>query len=306
LKFNTKLLIQTVKTIFVFAVILFITLYLFHNRDIILSLNLEVNGKLLVSSFILLVFYPFFNVIIWYYITKRNKCEISFNKTVVLRLYSELGKYIPGKLWGYGMLIIYYGKEGISKKDISICSFFELLASTLGSILIFIVSLIFIENSLIQSYRFIAIILLILFFIAIHPKIIEFFSNKVLVLLKKDRISIKLTYTFIFKLVILYSANWMFFGFAFFVFIHSFYNLSSNYYFFITGSLSLSSLIGFFTFFAPAGIGVRESILILTLKNILSIEIATIISITSRIWVTIAELIVILLTIIYDKTKKIL
>lgn len=301
-----KTIIDTVKSLFALAVILFIFFYLYQKRIDISKLKLDVNSYLLVLSFVFLMAYPLFNVIIWFFITKKNHCDISFKKTIVLRLYSELGKYIPGKIWGYGMLILYYSKEGISKKTISICSFVEIITSVLGALLIFIFSLIFIDNLMIQTYRGIAIIFLIVFFIIIHPRIIEIFSNKILQVLRKKKILIELTYLDILKLVLLYTSNWLIFGVAFFIFINSFYKLSINYFFFITGSFSLSSLIGFFAFFVPAGIGVREGILILALKNIVSVQIAGIISIASRIWITLGELLLIFIFLVYDKTKKIL
>jgi glycosyltransferase 2 family protein len=306
LQVNFKSISKLVKSLYLIAVFLFIAIFLYNKWNDLINFKLDFRASYLFLSIILLMTFPFLNVIIWFLITKRNNCNISLKKTIILRLYSELGKYIPGKIWGYGMLILYYSKEGISKKSIAVCSFFELITSVLGAVFIFIFSLIFIDNSEIQAYRSIAFIFLIVFFIIIHPVIIEFFSNKILRLLKREKVSIQLSYFDILKLICLYTINWLVFGFAFFVFINSFYKLSINHYFYITGSLSLSSLIGFFALFAPAGLGVREGILILTLKNIVSVQIAGIISIVSRIWTTVGELLLILVFFIYDKIKKIL
>ena len=71
---------------------------------------------------------------------------------------------------------------------------------------------------------------------------------------------------------------------------------------YVGGIFGLSAIIGILSLFAPSGIGVREGVLIAGLLLIMPEEYAVIISIVSRLWVTVAELVLILLAFISEKT----
>jgi uncharacterized membrane protein YbhN (UPF0104 family) len=94
------------------------------------------------------------------------------------------------------------------------------------------------------------------------------------------------------------------FGLAFYFFIGSFYPFSFENYFFITGAFSIAGLIGFVAVFAPAGLGVREGVLVFTLSMIFPSAIAAIISLISRLWMTICELIVLLIVFVTSYLKN--
>jgi hypothetical protein len=81
----------------------------------------------------------------------------------------------------------------------------------------------------------------------------------------------------------------MVFGVAFVLFINSIYLISFSNYLFITGTTAGAGLMGLFALFVPAGLGVREGILVFTLSMIIPPAFAGIIALTSRIWLTFGE-----------------
>ena len=71
-----------------------------------------------------------------------------------------------------------------------------------------------------------------------------------------------------------------------------------------SGIYGLSCIIGILAVFAPSGLGVREGIMLLGLGLVMPKEYAVIISIISRLWQTVAELILIAIAFIVNKIME--
>jgi uncharacterized membrane protein YbhN (UPF0104 family) len=287
---NKDRILKLVKTIISVTIVFFIIRYIKANSNTLKNFEFHINYVYLTISFIILLIFILNQFFLWYYITKLNRCNIEFSKSITARAYSELGKYIPGKVFGYAMLLYAYSKANQSKMLVSFGMFFELLASTLATSLIFILSVFFTDVLVFEKYRIVALVLLVLFFILIQPKILNFFSVWFLKIAKREPVKINVTYLQLIKIILLYVINFMIFGVAFVFFIKSIYNISFYNYLYITGTTAVAGLIGLFAIFVPAGLGVREGILVFTLSYIIPPALTGIIALASRLWMTFAEI----------------
>ncbi len=287
------------------VIIYFIGRFILKNITQLQDYTFHINYLLLSCSLIICIIYQFNLSLIWYYITVKNKCNIKFSLTILYRIYAGFGKYIPGKIFGYAMMFYYYSKANQSVKATGSCLFIELVTALLSAIFIIIFCSLFIEIPLFVEYRFIGFILLALFFILIHPRILEFLSNIALKIIKRDPVKFEITYFQVLSIVGLYILNRLIFGVSFLFFINSIYPISFQYFFFITGATALAGTIGFFAIFVPAGLGVREGVLTLVLKNIMPDSFAGIISLASRLWQTVGEIILLLATFLLYRAMKI-
>jgi hypothetical protein len=186
---------------------------------------------------------------------------------------------------------------------VAFCMFFELLASVLAASLIFLFSLFFTEIQDFQKYRIIALFLLLVFFILIHPRILNYFIAIFLKIAKREPVKLNMTYYQLLKIISLYVANFMVFGIGFVLFINSIYPISFSNYLFITGTTAGAGLIGLFAIFVPAGLGVREGVMVFTLSLIIPPTFACIIALTSRIWLTLGEVFLFGLIFSFSKIK---
>jgi hypothetical protein len=57
----------------------------------------------------------------------------------------------------------------------------------------------------------------------------------------------------------------------------------------LTGAYAFSLNIGFLAIFTPGGIGVREGVLVFLLSSIFPLPVSTLISLLSRLWMTLGE-----------------
>ena len=79
-------------------------------------------------------------------------------------------------------------------------------------------------------------------------------------------------------------------GVGFYLFVDAVYPVAPQYILFLTGALAISSTLGLIAIFAPSGLGVREGALVYLLSLMMATPIAVIISVLTRIWMTLIEI----------------
>jgi len=295
-----------IKIFFLLIVFALLLGFLISNLNVTIDTLAKIKIIPLLVSLIVLPLFPIGNTIIWAYITRLNRIEMPFRKLLVLKIYSDLGKYLPGRLWGYGFLMSYYSKDGKSNTFVAYSAFLEQALSTLSICIILVSSILFLPAEEFNEITYLSCVLLIILLFVITPKIFEYLANKMLGWIGRNRIKVTLNYLQLLKITMFYIINWFFFALAFMFFLTSFgIDVKSNLPYLIV-SISFSSIAGLIAVFAPGGIGVREGALAFTLNRIMALEIASTIAISSRIWVTVSELVILLIVFIYDKSKKIL
>ena len=302
---NKNRILKLSKSIISIAIIFFIIKYVKSNIDALQNFKFQINYLYLSVSFFILSAFILNQSFLWYYLTFQNNCNINLPTSIITRIYSEFGKYVPGKIVGYAMLFFKYSNEGKSKMLVSFCMFFELLSTILAATLIFLFSIILTERHEFQIYKILIITLLLAFFILIHPKILNYFIAIFLKILKQEEVKLNISYFQLLKIISLYVANFMIFGISFFLFINSIYDVSFSYFLFLTGTTAAAGLIGLFAIFVPAGLGVREGVMVFTLSFIIPPAFAGIIALTSRIWLTLGEIFIFGLIFIFSKLNSI-
>ena len=82
-------------------------------------------------------------------------------------------------------------------------------------------------------------------------------------------------------------------GTGFFFLMHSFVDISSTNLYFAIFAFAFSISVGYFLVFIPSGLGVNEGLLVLSLvqKGLFGLEIATVISLVTRVWMIVNDLI---------------
>ena len=302
---NKKKAIQLIKIFVLLLVFVFIGRYLYKNINELKKLEIKINFSVFIISMITFWIYKLANAFLWHYITLLAKCSIPVEKAVIAWMYSLLWKFIPGKVFYLGGRLYFYHNEGISKTKISFCFIFENICTLVAAAFLFIVSLIFVNVDFLNKYKYISVFLLVLFFIIINPYFFKTGINLLLKIFRKEPLQLVISYMDILKVVSLFILNWIILGFGFYLLVNSIYPVHTGEFFFITGTYALACIIGILSLFAPSGIGVRESIIVIALKIIIPESVTIVISIVSRIWATAGELFLVLLTFIYAKFRRI-
>lgn len=93
--------------------------------------------------------------------------------------------------------------------------------------------------------------------------------------------------------ILAYGASWIVLGGAFTLFVMAFAHGAAVGMLQMTGTIAAAYLVGYAAVFAPAGIGVREGFLSLLLTQIMPAPAAAVVAVSSRLWFTAAELLLV-------------
>jgi uncharacterized membrane protein YbhN (UPF0104 family) len=246
-----------------------------------------------ILSTLLFAFSYFIQIWAWYLITLKLKIALSPLETLKTWFTSQWGKYLPGKIWLLLGRFTYYESKGKSKKSISVALYFEMVTMMVAAGLIFLAALLLFKEigpfySGIQSGWL--IFLFLLGFASLHPRVLEKILNWTLVQSKREPTSLSISYLDILWVLFICIVSWVVGGIGFYLFVDSVYPVSSKYILFLTGALAISSTLGLIAIFAPGGLGVREGVLVYLLSTMMPAPIAVIISVLTRLWMTLIEI----------------
>jgi uncharacterized membrane protein YbhN (UPF0104 family) len=290
-----KVLYRVAQVVILLVIFYFLGKSLFTNWAKVRDYHWELNYPLLIISFFLFFLVYLFLIKVWLSLLKKVGSDLSFWKMFRIWFISNVGKYLPGKIWTVVGMIYLLEKEGVPKRKglttsiigqaLSVLSAFILSFTLLGYTLY---EKIFSKNPVIFflaiSFSIAALI------IVAYPKLLEISINLGLSLVKKERINLELRSRDLLLYLAYYIFSWFLFGLAFMVFIQSITQVNWNLYFSLTGAFAFSLTIGFLAVFVPGGLGVREGILVLLLSLYFPLPVATLISIFSRLYISIVEL----------------
>lgn len=288
---------------FLLLVAIFLVRYFYKNYDSYKNLDIEINWPVFAGALLFYFIYQVTLASLWHYITKLNQCSIQYFKAITAYLYSIPGKYILGKVFMLLARVPLYEEGGVPIRKVTVCFFLENICTLLGAAFLFLISLFFFPNDLLNDYKWMTIGLVILFFICINPKIINFFLRILERFVKKD-LSIPITYPQMIKVVLLFICNWLVVGVGFYMLVCSIYPVPVSQFLYVAGIDGLSCIIGILAVFTPSGLGVREGIILLGLGLIMPKEYAVIISLVTRLWQTVAEFMLIGIAIVINRGMK--
>ena len=289
-RFNYK---QIVRWIIVVAIFLFLGKMVWDHWNQVKETPFTLRPFPFILSTAIFAFSYFIQIWAWYLITLKLRIALSPSETLKVWFYSQLGKYLPGKIWLFLSRFHFYESKGKSKKAISIALYLETVTIIMAAGLIFLAALIFHrEIRLFYSWRHPGwlVLLFLLGFIFLHPRVLQKILNWALIHFKREPVSLSISYSDILWILLVCIVSWVSGGVGFYFFVDSVYPVGPQYILFLTGALAISSTLGLVAIFAPSGLGVREGALVYLLLLMMPPPVAVIISILTRIWMTLIEI----------------
>jgi len=289
------------------AIFLFLGKMVWNNWNQVRDASFTFEVVPLLLSTLLFAFSYFIQIWAWYLITLKLKVALSPSETLESWFYSQLGKYLPGKIWLVLSRFYFYESKGKSKKNISVALYFEMVTMIAAAGLIFLAALfVYREIWLFYSWRQSGwlMLLFLLGLLSLHPRFLQKILNWILGQFKKEPLSLSISYSDILWILFVCILSWIVGGIGFYFFIDSIYPMTSQYILFLTGALAASSMLGLIAIFAPSGLGVREGALVYLLSFVMATPVAVIVSILTRIWVTLIEIGLIGVIYLFRKFQK--
>lgn len=269
----------------------------------------EVNMPLLLLSLVILIPSIFINSFRWTIVLKMMNASISWLSVTRIWYQSQAGRFLPGGLWNY-VARFYLSQKKLDQNTIVTSMFIETIIRVISELLIFLITLPFFQTlPRVNLIALLCIILILIFGIfllkpttILQIRRLKLFKNKFEALeqignmtLKPGNILLLLAYNVLTGLLVL---------FAFYFFVKSFFPLTWGHFPMVIGSLSASIVFSFLIPFVPNGWGVREGVLTILLNQLMPLSVAAIIAVSTRVWLTIGEAILISLSFLRNPNKN--
>lgn len=223
-----------------------------------------------------------------------NQKKLKFTQSIALVNISQLGKYIPGKLWSYVFQIYWLASKGFPKTTIL---YLNVITTALIILVFLIMGCLFLMmipdwyHYRTEIIIFISL-LLILNLLLLNNNILKIFIN-LFSKITKQKISFnQLSSGRIISMQFIYVIGALFWILAgYFITLGMGFNLDGMRMLFIAAAMLLGDVIGFIVLVAPGGLGVREGTIFLILKGTGIIQYALIFPIVVRLLNIVTDLI---------------
>ena len=306
---NKKLIYRIFFYLIILAIFFFFGRHLFVHWQKLKEYDFSFNYSYLFLSLVFFSFGAFVYALIWNQILRKlepNKTISNF-KAFKISVMAYFGRYIPGKLWMFLGKVYLGSKEGLAKKVLFVSVLLEIVLLITAAFSWALILLAIAFGSELFSLYFIPLIIVAGGLIFVHPKIFYPLCNFGLKKLKKTEISPEsfLNYQTVIKIIFYYFIALSLDGIGLFFLINSITSLSWSHLIGVIGAYALAAISGAVAFFAPAGLGVREGVLVLILQFYFPASIAILISLLARVWLSLIELFLFGSVCLYSKFKRI-
>jgi glycosyltransferase 2 family protein len=231
----------------------------------------------------------------WQYLLLIScQLKISLFQSFSQLIFVSIGKYMPGKVWGMVARGGQLKALGLDIKSIFLISFQEQILILHASAIVSALLIGFLMQT-IWGYGLMAIALFSLFLGKPIQIVFVILFNYLMKHLKKEQLNLKQTITqkHYLSLLMIYMMTWILAGCIFSGLYLTFITpneLNLNLITWMILANTIGITVGFFAFFAPAGIGVRESVSSLVLSQVMPLEQAIFLSLLFRFWIVLTEL----------------
>jgi uncharacterized membrane protein YbhN (UPF0104 family) len=226
----------------------------------------------------------------WRFSLQRLGAAVGFIKVLRIYFIGNLGRYIPGKVWQFLGWFYLFEREGVNPvQTLTSIAVNQVVQNITGLALAFVV-LAGLRSTELSGWLLPFLIVIPLGLVVIQPSVLEKLLNWGLRLFKRGPVVIELTAWDLARFAALHLLIWLSYGLAFYIFTRALYPVPLEWLSAWAGIFAGAWTLGFLSFLAPGGLGVREGILVYLLGFYLPSHVAIVVTLLSRLWVTAAEL----------------
>ncbi len=244
---------------------------------------------LLAASLVVHVAVLVWGVWVWSLITRRFAGEaMPFPALLRVWSFSNAARYIPGTVWQFVAAAELARGEGLGRGRLLLS-----MAVHVGMVLVAAVGLAVatlpwdaLGAGWIGTWGLAALPLLL---VAVHPAVLNLALRTLARVTRREAARWTGSWLDGVLLLALETASWVLYGVAFWLFLRSVAPIPAGALLPLAGVNSLSFAAGWVVFFAPGGIGVRETAMTLLLGPFVPAAVAAVLSVLSRLWTVAAE-----------------
>jgi uncharacterized membrane protein YbhN (UPF0104 family) len=227
----------------------------------------------------------------WKWFLRKLGQQLTFKQSYVATMLPQLGRYVPGKIWAILGTQYYSEKFGATRDTALYASFLNPVCFLLGTAFLGVFYIVWSGQMLLDNWGWVVLAVLTgVFLMVIHPRIFSLLVNLVIRIFHWQPFTVRLSYGNILVLIIFQMVSAIFLGVSFCFFSAAVGGITWGQYPEVALSFVTAAIIGNISVFAPGGIGVRESVLMILLPKSISPGILLVMVFGGRIWATVVQL----------------
>ena len=288
------------KLIWWLLVLTFVSLFLYKNLHATLDIVSKLPLSVMSVAFLAILVAKVLLVLVMHLALLRYQIDLGYLRCFTIYNITQLGKYIPGSIWQYVGRITLYKEADISNAKIRDTLLLETFWVVFSALLIGICLILLTQHSLIMqmlgqlpeyltqplSLAMVAALLLLL--VVWFRKTVQHYAKQ---------------FMFSAKTSLVVIALWLCLGFSFWITLLP-YTSQDISIIYIIGLYALSYALGFAVPFAPAGIGVREAILVMGLIPYLDSNTSVVLATINRLLYIVSEIILVIFSSFLSKRNN--
>jgi uncharacterized membrane protein YbhN (UPF0104 family) len=286
-----KLLSRVAGVVIVLLIFGFMLRTLYLGWEEIVSYDWNLDYLALIIAFSLMMFASAFYAYLWKLILDRLGTPLSYRKSYRIFFLSQLGRYLPGKIWSILGLVYLSQKEGVSKVISGASVTLQLLLQVVSGIMVFAVTLPFWRSVDSVTDVYVLFVFLAVGLVLLHPALVNRGLNAALRITGQAQMELSWRYSYLLGQLGLWGIFWFVNGVAYYFLIRSIYSSSLPQVPILAGIFAIAWVAGFVSLLTPAGLGVMEGTLALLLSFYFPVHVATIIALWTRLARTVTDLV---------------
>ena len=259
---NNKVL-SIIKWVWLVAVLAGAGFYFFQNQETVLALIRQLSALRIGASLFLLLVAKLFIVLLVQFSVEAEGLALSFWETLGIYGSTALGKYIPGGVWHFVGRFAVYRAKGLNSKQTLRAFILENIWMLSAALVVGLAALLFYRLDLLNAWLdlnlsagiAIGLFILVLCLWIAGLILVRGFIGR------QTQMSIRPVWQVALAGVLL----WIFAGLSFFVMFEAFPLQDFGLF---VGGYAISWAVGYLAVFAPGGVGIRETMLVLVFASI--------------------------------------
>ena len=278
-----KLIVGSIYALF----LLFITWLVWKNRQLLLTSFSQADYRYLFSSTLGYLVGISMMSLGWSSIMRDYTPSMSWQLNAAICYASLAARNLPGKIWHIGGRLALYDKVGVSRGITIFASSIEYVLLCLSGVVVGLCLLVF-SNLTISLYSIgFLLVILLCGLIFLHPSVL-----KLLVKTQDPDLRLKLNHKHLLAWIWPYLMTWACSGFVVDQIVRMFIRTSGSETLFIYGSVIISYVLSYVTFFIPMKIGLSDITLVVLLNQIMPFPVAVSTTLVLRVFGLIIEIII--------------
>ena len=230
----------------------------------------------------------------WSYLLWRMDGKAGRKEYLHIHMLSALARYIPGGVWNIVGKAYMCREKGVEKSAITSSIILEYIFQILSSGLFLLFFLPVLIKNLLTPVLTTLLIFAVILIIFLLPWAVRLGIKILGKIFKEDLSKLQMKNQYVYQILIQYIAVWLFTGFGLIILVFAFEKISSLQALYLMLSYPISWVAGFLSP-SPNGMGIREGVFSLLLGNNYSYELLLLLTLTTRIWTILGEMVAFLL-----------